>query len=67
MKDFAAQQLSKRQMNGVQGGKKFDCFVQLGTAPAISGPVIANSSDHAAAELALVYKDIGCEVSIWCS
>lgn len=59
MQKFAAQQLSKEQMSTVKGSGTYNCTVSIDGGPGISGPVRANSSMHAAAELYLVYKDMG--------
>lgn len=66
MQKFAAQQLSKEQMSTVKGSGMYNCSVSIDGAPGVSGRVRANSSMHAAAELALVYKDMG-RVEIACS
>ncbi|MEG1586766.1 MAG: hypothetical protein RR346_07815 [Bacteroidales bacterium] len=67
LQNFAAQQLSKKQMNEVKGGAYFNCKISWdGGKTWTSGLVEATTADHAAAEVALVYLPVVEDTKIPC-
>ena len=65
MKNFAAQQLSKKQMNDVKGGQMFLCKISSdGGKTWMEGLVEANSADHAGSLVALTYYSIAEETGV---
>ncbi len=65
MKDFAAQQLSKKEMNNVKGGM-IHCNVVFRTGTGMSGYVDADTTEEAAAQLRAIYDGIEDIESVHC-
>lgn len=56
MQSFAAQQLSKKEMNNVKGGNIYHCTVSINGAKPVSGPVSADSLTAATDRLMSMYE-----------
>ena len=58
MKNFAAQQLSKKEMNNVKGGAQFDCTVSVDGEIISSGAALGNSKREVAEQLLSQYRQV---------
>lgn len=55
LQKFAAQQLSKSQMNEVRGGETFYCIISINGAPPIKGPAAGASLEDVQNQLLALY------------
>lgn len=57
IKDFAAQQLSKQQMNEVRGGQRFDCYANGQWVGQYEG----DSKKEVESYLSSLYENVYCD------
>ncbi len=58
-KNFAAQQLSKKEMNKVKGGdERFNCTIKVNGNIVGSGPALGNSKEEVANDLLAQHQSV---------